>query len=103
MDIDGKMFHCSVCGHYPEENYTTRANYVPRTSLNTRPNSIKLRDDTADLFQLIKTILTSEELGYKKEKGDELLFTDENILHVVIEDFYDKLSKIALKAGIKLP
>ena len=65
--------------------------------------TITIREDTAKLLDLIKNILTDERCGYTEKVGDNEAYSDDNVLHVILEDFYDKMSKIALKSGIKLP
>ena len=65
--------------------------------------TIKMKPDTVRLFNLVVEVLTDEKYGYKWKEGDETAYSDEKILHVIIEDFYDKLAKIALKSGYKLP
>ena len=65
--------------------------------------TITIREDTAKLLDLIKSILTDKRYGYTEKEGDNEAYSDNNVLHIALEDFYDKMSKIALKSGIKLP
>lgn len=68
-----------------------------------RERTITIAEDTGKLLDLIKSILTDERYGYEGKKGDEKAYSDDNVLHIILEDFYDNLSKEALKSGIKLP
>ena len=65
--------------------------------------TITIAENTGKLLDLIKSILTDERYGYKSKRGDKKAYSDDNVLHIILEDFYDNLSKEALKSGIKLP
>jgi hypothetical protein len=65
--------------------------------------TITIKEDTAKLLDLIKSILTDERYGYKGKEEDKKAYTDDSVIHIILEDFYDNLSKEALKSGIKLP
>lgn len=65
--------------------------------------TITIKEDTAKLLDLIKSILTDERYGYEGKEKDKKSYTDDSVIHVILEDFYDNLSKKALKSGIKLP
>ena len=64
-----------------------------------KERTITIRKDTAKLLDSIKSVLTDERYGSRNKK----LYTDENVLHIILKHFYDDLSKAALKSGIKLP
>jgi hypothetical protein len=65
--------------------------------------TIIIREDTRKLLNLIKTVLTDKRYGYEGGNMDKEAYSDDNVLHIILEDFYDEISKKALKSGIKLP
>lgn len=65
--------------------------------------TITIREDTRKLLDLIKSVLTDKRYGYEGGNKDKEAYTDDNVLHIILEDFYDEISKKALKSGIKLP
>ena len=65
--------------------------------------TIIIREDTRKLLDLIKTVLTDKRYGYEGGNMDKEAYSDDNVLHIILEDFYDEISKKALESGIKLP
>jgi hypothetical protein len=65
--------------------------------------TITIREDTRKLLDLIKSVLTDKRYGYEGGNNDKEAYTDDNVLHIILEDFYDEISKKALESGIKLP
>lgn len=69
----------------------------------TDEKTVTLEMDTISLIDKIREGGTDSRHGYVFKPQDSLKYSDANIIHIALEDFYEKMSKAARKSGFNLP
>lgn len=64
--------------------------------------NVVLESDTVSLVDTIKAVITDSRYGYVRVHGDDKVYSDANVIHIALEDFYDNICRIARKSGINL-